>query len=213
MRRLPVLFFTVFFVFLFLTCDHDGGGSLIETPELVRTTFEGEESEIGFITIPFLRDEAEGLVVNAAADFNGDGVIASYEVDGRTQEEWVVQNTLMFITDTAYTVYFEIVDSGILPGDDIDVIVAAGDADVSSPWDGEIPENAAGIEDVVTIGILDVENLVDPAPGAVGAGLITAARAQQGYRLRRAGRRRQDRTRGKRTGFHEERTARRHAES
>jgi hypothetical protein len=179
MRRLQVLFFSVFFVFLFLTCDHDGGGAFIGTPELVRTTFEGEESEIGFITIPFLRDETEGLVVNAAADFNGDGVIASYEVDGRTQEEWIVQNTLMFIADTAYTVYFEIVDPGILPGDEVEVIVAAGESDVPSPWDGVIPEGAAGIEDVVTVGILDVENLVDPAPGGVGAGLVTAAQAQQ----------------------------------
>lgn len=179
MRRLLLPVFITFFVFLLLTCDHQGGGALIGTPELVRTTFEGEESEIGFITIPFLRDEAEGLIVNAAADFNGDGVIASYEVDGRTQEEWVVQNTLMFITDTEYTVYFEIVDPDIMPGDDVDVIVAAGDGDVSSPWDGVIPEGAAGIEEFVTVGVLDVENLVDPAPGGVGAGLVAAAQAQQ----------------------------------
>lgn len=179
MSRLLLPVFITFFVFLLLTCDHGGGGALIGTPELVRTTFEGEESEIGFITIPFLKDEAEGLVINAAADFNGDGVIASYEVDGRNQEEWIVQNTLMFIADTEYTVYFEIVDPDILPGDDVDVIVAAGDGDVASPWDGTIPEGAAGIEDLVKIGVLDVLNLVDPAPGGVGAGLVTAAQAQQ----------------------------------
>ncbi|MCL4245716.1 MAG: hypothetical protein KJ002_11390, partial [Candidatus Dadabacteria bacterium] len=75
MRKSPLIFPGLLFVFLFLTCDHQGGGTLlIGTPELVRTTFEGQESEIGFITIPFLRNEAEGLVVNAAADFNGDGV-------------------------------------------------------------------------------------------------------------------------------------------
>lgn len=180
MRKSPLIFPGLLFVFLFLTCDHQGGGTLlIGTPELVRTTFEGQESEIGFITIPFLRNEAEGLVVNAAADFNGDGVIAGYEVDGRIQEEWIVQNTLMFITDTAYTVYFEIVDPDIVVGDEVEVIVAAGESDVSAPWDGVAPEGSAIIEDLVTIGALDVENLVDPAPGGVGAGLVTTARAQE----------------------------------
>ena len=178
MRRIIVPLLLVVFVCLFLTCDNGGGNGLIGTPELVRATFEGQESEIGYITIPFLRDEPEGLIINAGVDFNGDGVIAAYEVEGKTQEEWIVQNTTMLITDTAYTVYFEIVDPNILPGDEVDVIVTAGEEDVSSPWNGLIPEGAAGIEDIVTIDVLDIENLADPAPGGIGAGLITEAQAE-----------------------------------
>ena len=177
--RIIGVLFIAFSIGVFASCSGDrGGGIVIGDPELVRTTFEGEESEVAFITIPFQSDDTRGLITNASVDFNGDGLFASYEVDGEIQEEWVVQNTLLLITDTEYTVYFSVVDPNIMPGDEVNVIVAAGETDVDSPWDGTVPENAASLDSIVTIGSLDVENLVDPAPGFIGAGGVALAQEQ-----------------------------------
>ena len=102
-------------------------GGFIGEPQLFRTTFEGAESEIAFITIPFFKSELEGLIVNAGVDFNGDGIIASYDAGGEDQEEWILQNSLLPIIDTEYTLLFLVVDPEIMSGDFIEVIITDTD--------------------------------------------------------------------------------------
>lgn len=183
LRIISVLFIPLMIAF-FADCDGGGGGLSINDPAVVRTTFEGAESDSAFITIPFQSDEEEGFVTNTAVDFNGDGVFASYPVNGETQEEWVVQNAPMIITDSSYTVYFTVVDPDIMPGDEVLVRVALSDMEVASPWDGTVPAGAESLDSLVTIGALDRENLVDPEPGFTGAGggvSLAEAQGESGF--------------------------------
>ena len=176
MKKLIILSVSVIIIALgtYGGCGSGSGSAIIGQPQVARTTFEGEESEIASITIPFFRSVLEGLIVNAGIDFNGDGIIASYDAGGGEQEEWIIQNSLLPITDTEYTTEFELVDPDIMPGDMIEVIITAGGSDVPDPWDGTVPDDAMSFVGPVVIGTEDVENLVDPVEGAVGFGLIAS---------------------------------------
>ena len=155
-------------------------GGFIGEPQLFRTTFEGAESEIAFITIPFFKSELEGLIVNAGVDFNGDGIIASYDAGGEDQEEWILQNSLLPIIDTEYTLLFLVVDPEIMSGDFIEVIITVGESEVLSPWDGIVPDDAMSFIGFVPVGTEDVQNLVDPLEGFVGLGGFTSEAQAQG---------------------------------
>lgn len=180
MKRLIIL--AVSLIILGLGTYGGCGGSssaIIGQPQVTRTTFEGEQSEIGSITIPFFRNVLEGLIVNAGIDFNGDGMIASYDAGGVEQEEWVIQNSLLPIIDTEYTIEFDLVDPDIMQGDSVEVTITAGESEVVAPWDGTVPDDAMSFVGPVVIGTEDIENLVDPVEGAVGFGLITSTAEAQ----------------------------------
>lgn len=161
-------------------CGSGSGSAVIGEPGVTRSTFDGEESEIGSITISFFMSGLEGLIVNAGIDFNGDGTIASYGVDTQAQQEWIIQNSLLPITDTEYSVEFDLVDQDVQPGDSVFVVVIAGDSEVAVPWDGTVPNDAISFEGSVIIGTEDIENLVDPVEGAVGLGFISPKAQAQG---------------------------------
>lgn len=60
---------------------------------MTRVVFGSEKTENAYLSLPYTADSRKYLYVNVVIDLNQDGKFASYQQDGKTQNEWVVQNT------------------------------------------------------------------------------------------------------------------------
>src|SRR3989338_3212628 len=61
---------------------------------ITRVTVGDEKTEFASVSLAFHKDSKKYDYANVLVDLNKDGTFASYQVDGKKQEEWVVQNTL-----------------------------------------------------------------------------------------------------------------------
>lgn len=66
-----------------------------------RVVFGNEKTENGYLSLSFSKNDQKYQYVNIAIDFNKDGIIADYQVQNKTQKEWVVQNidTKVFVSE------------------------------------------------------------------------------------------------------------------
>lgn len=104
---------------------------------LYRLTLEGESTKIGLVTVPFLKDDRQFPFLSISCDFNGDGTDTSYNVDGETQEELVVKDVPIRITETSYSFYFSLVDTNVTSGSSVKVKVLASQKPfLSCSWFG-----------------------------------------------------------------------------
>ncbi len=57
-----------------------------------RVVFGSERTENAYLSLSYTADSRKYFYINIVIDFNKDGKFASYERDGKTQEEWAIQN-------------------------------------------------------------------------------------------------------------------------
>jgi len=170
----------IFAGFFLTTCDDGGGGGgdaqgdgiIGGTVVLTRLTITDEETGMGFVTVPFTALDTQLVILNVNSDLNGDGTFGAYPVDGESQEEWLVQNTAVLVTETEYSVYFPFVDTTISSGVVVEVIIALSETPVPDDfdWDNDVPPDGIVEDRMVAVSVVDTESLANPEPGFVGAG-------------------------------------------
>lgn len=139
---------------------------------LYRLTLSGAPTKIGLVTIPFLKDDRQFRFLSVTCDFNGDGEIAGYSVVGGTQEELVVGDMPLRITQTAYSFYFSLVDTSISLGRKVKAKVLASQGTFYPPGSaGKTPPlTRVSLEKTVDVQILDMENNANPEEGYIDTG-------------------------------------------
>lgn len=63
-----------------------------QNAQIKRVVFGQEKTASAYLTLSYTANSQKYLYFNAAIDFNKDGQIADYEAEGKTQQEWLVQN-------------------------------------------------------------------------------------------------------------------------
>lgn len=64
---------------------------------ITRVTLGSEKTENAYFSLSYTADSNKYHYINIAVDFNQDGKFASYQSNGKTQEEWVVKNIDTFV--------------------------------------------------------------------------------------------------------------------
>ena len=92
------------------------GSPLLGEPSFVRILRDGAPTEEAFLRFRLLSSGESARYVNAAADLNGDGEIAAYEVEGQTQEEWLLRNALLPLVESGHSVYAVLLEPALEDG-------------------------------------------------------------------------------------------------
>lgn len=157
---------------------NNGGGVIAETIRLVRMSVEGELTEIGVVSVPFLLEKDTLYFLNILADLDQDGMWDT--TLGSPSDEWVVTNSPILITETTHAGYFPI-DNPALTDDAsmlVRVVISAGPIQPAGTWDCGLPEGALALDSQVSLRVIDTEVLADPAEGFVGGGYCSPFSAQ-----------------------------------
>jgi hypothetical protein len=152
--------------------DDDEQDVIGDAISLYRLTLSGASTQVGLVTVPFLKDDRRVPFVSVCCDFNGDGTDTSYSVDDETQEELIVKDVPILITQTSYSFYFSLVDTSITSGSSVKVKVLASQVTVYAPGAGgnAPPPTRVSLEKTVTVQILDTEDNATPEEGYIGSG-------------------------------------------
>lgn len=174
---LLILFIIVGGIFVFLkreSKEKESKASIIgDDIDLVRVGMFGQKADFGFVKVPFLKESDTLKFLNVAADLNNDQNFATYEVNGQTQPEWLVQNMPVRFIDSknSFSFFFpdKTVDDAIPAGGLILRAVLSQDFINVSDWDGSIPQET-DFKDIriKIIAFEDVGDLQDPAPDKIG---------------------------------------------
>lgn len=94
MKKYIIIAFVAIVVLAIFVFSFSGSNKVLvgDEVQMIRLAVKGEVASAGFLTIPFLADSDKYNFINVAVDLNGDGEIKSYQVNGQTQEEYLVNN-------------------------------------------------------------------------------------------------------------------------
>jgi len=139
---------------------------------ITRMTFDGEASEIGQITVPLIRENLDFVFLNAVADFNRDGLFSPYETPEGTQDEWVIRNVAVTVTNTDYSRFFSLLDPAVTQGSAVNIRVVVSRTAVAEGggWNGLVPGDATSLDVVANVSLTDSPMPARPEPNSVGAG-------------------------------------------
>ncbi|EKD56773.1 MAG: hypothetical protein ACD_58C00094G0002 [uncultured bacterium] len=114
-----------------------------EEATIKRVVYASEKSENAYLSLSFLTDSQKYLYANAMVDLNKDGNFAAYQINGKTQEEWVTKNmnTRTFANEGA-TFDFKLVDFNAETRQDFPVKIVLTAQELKS-WDGKKIRNSA----------------------------------------------------------------------
>ena len=121
-----------------------------------RVVFGTEKTENAYLSLPYNSDSQKYLYSNVMVDLNKDGKFASYQTDGKTQEEWVTQNmsTRVFKSEGA-NFDFQLVDLNSETRQNFSVKVILT-KDKLKNWDGK--EKRASAYQTTTVPSIDTDD-------------------------------------------------------
>lgn len=154
--------------YVFLRIDK----SLIKDLVVVkRTVYAQEKSTGGLLAMNFNRDNEKYQYVNAAIDFNKDGKFSSYQADGQTQEEWVVENMEPKIKkDEGLGLAIPLVDLSLDNQKDFPVKVVFSKEKLAN-WQGERKFGSATLSSTIkSIEKNDLSEIYQPDPEKIRSG-------------------------------------------
>jgi hypothetical protein len=129
-----VIIVIIIFVFFLRGSDQALVGDEIQMTRLVAN---GEATSAGFLTVPFSADSDDYDFINVAVDLNNDGAIKSYQADGQTQEEWLVNNMYAKVSAENKNSYSIIIpDKSFDSQTDLPVYIILSEDELSA-WSGE----------------------------------------------------------------------------
>lgn len=166
------------------------GGIIGDKIELKRVAISGKTLESGYLNLTFNKEMEERKFINIVVDLNKDGKWEKYSTNGKTQEEWIVQNMPARISDkepNSYSFAFNDFDADTRQNLKSKVILTGNTIDSSSypnGWDGTAPKDAIDQKELTISAIAsdDIGDLYAPDPAGLGdtglpggliAGLVT----------------------------------------
>lgn len=108
-----------------------------------RVVMDSEKSENGYISLPYNRDSEKYSFINILVDFNQDGKFAAYQVQGKTQEEWVVKNIYPRVVSAEGNSFgFALRDTDIDKRQDFSAVVVLSKKNLAA-WNGRVIRGSA----------------------------------------------------------------------
>lgn len=155
---------------------------LIGREAVIRRVMIGStKTEGASISLPYNRDSEKNIFINIAVDFNQDGQFSAYQVQGNTQEEWVVQNiSPRVLTAEGNSFGFALHDAEVDSRRDFSVAVILTKKDVAT-WEGQAVRGSAfQTMTAESVESEDIAPLYSPYPEREGgiSGIIPPAAAQ-----------------------------------
>ena len=140
---------------------------------ITRVTVGDEKTEFASVSLAFHKDSKKYDYANVLVDLNKDGTFASYQVDGKTQEEWVVQNTLTKVFSAEGNNFsFVLNDSQIEAQKDFNVAIVLSRKNLDQ-WDGKaIRGSAYQTLTIPSIESDDISDRYEADPEGIRAGGI-----------------------------------------
>lgn len=117
---------------------------------ITRVTIRGEKTPTAALAVPYSRDQYSYDYLNTAIDLNKDGKFAAYQVDGKTQQEWIVQNMAARVrTQEGNSFGFQLLDPAADDRHNFPTVVMLTNSPVTQ-WDGRPRGSAASRSLTVT---------------------------------------------------------------
>lgn len=140
-----------------------------KTAHLRRVIVGNEKTQQAYLSLDYNSDGQKYLYVNVLVDLNTDGEFVSYQNDGKTQAEWVIQNmNSRVLVNEGINLDFPLVDLTADTRQDFPVIIVLTDDKLES-WHGEKIRNSAFQSLIVkSIEADDVSTLYSPHPDRDG---------------------------------------------
>jgi hypothetical protein len=159
--------------------NNSGGGVIYPSVRLARMSLDGELTEIGSVTVPFLEDQDTIFFLNILADLNQDGV---WEASSGETSEWVVNNAPILILGTSQTAHFPIGNSALDAFDLVTLRIVVGEEPIQpdAEWDCKVSTGDIALDLEVALAVVDIGILADPAEGYVGGGAFCPASVAMG---------------------------------
>src|SRR3990167_9867104 len=157
-------------IYLFLTGRVDK--TLIsKQASITRVTMGDAKTEFASVSLAFNKDSKKYDYANVLVDLNKDGTFASYQVNGKTQEEWVVQNTLTKVFSAEGNNFsFILNDFQAEAQKDFNMVIVLSKKNLDQ-WDGKAIRGSA--YQTLTISSIesdDISNRYQGGPGGIRRG-------------------------------------------